>query len=389
VSETSPRATALRSQIGAAWLTRNVLVPLAAVAIFWFVGATFNPSGHAVAMVGTGLLVLSAIGVQARPLRLVCVAALGLTLPFAIVEVALYYGPRQGAAYYSSARLQTELDELGSRPIPQALTVSKYTADRERIYEATYSIDANRLRVTPGGSAERDGTVLFFGGSFVFGEGVDEDQTTPYYFSKFTDHRYRVLNFGFQGYGTHQMLRTLELGLPDPLIEGRVVRAIYMMIEDHVRRVSGETFWSQWDPQYRMAEDGGVQFVGRFLEPDQWLRRALRRSQIARRTVTLWQRPEHEKLELTRRVIVRSDRLLRDRFGARLEVFFWNRDSNRSRELVEMLREDGFDLFLASDVLLGTSWDGSLLPGDGHPTALAHRHIGRALAGSSLSQVAR
>ncbi len=62
------------------------------------------------------------------------------------------------------------------------VTVSKYFKDK-LIYEVTYNIDGNGLRESqdPISSNFPDGCVLFFGGSFTFGEGVNDNETLPFH----------------------------------------------------------------------------------------------------------------------------------------------------------------------------------------------------------------
>ena len=51
--------------------------------------------------------------------------------------------------------------------------------------------------------------VIFTGCSFVFGEGVNDNQTLPYLYGK-QNPAVRCYNYGFPGYGTQQMLAVLQ-----------------------------------------------------------------------------------------------------------------------------------------------------------------------------------
>ena len=50
--------------------------------------------------------------------------------------------------------------------------------------------------------------IHLFGGSFAFGEGLNENQTLAYYLWK--EHDLKTKNFGVHGYGTHQALFLIE-----------------------------------------------------------------------------------------------------------------------------------------------------------------------------------
>ena len=54
---------------------------------------------------------------------------------------------------------------------------------------------------------------VFLGCSFVFGEGVSDEETLPYYFSKKMDFKYNVFNYGVSGKGSNTALSILNTGL--------------------------------------------------------------------------------------------------------------------------------------------------------------------------------
>jgi len=98
------------------------------------------------------------------------------------------------------------------------------------VYDVTYNIDNNQRRITPTDSKlskkpgkkgvsepknnkpqnqKYEGNINVFGGSWVFGEGLNDNETLPYYLQKiFPD--YKVTNFGFHGWGPHNALYLLE-----------------------------------------------------------------------------------------------------------------------------------------------------------------------------------
>src|SRR3984957_9673624 len=78
------------------------------------------------------------------------------------------------------------------------------------IYSVNYTIDRDLLRQTL--SCKKGSAIVFFGCSFTFGEGVNDDQTLPQNFANQLDRKVRVLNLGFSGYGPQQFLREEETG---------------------------------------------------------------------------------------------------------------------------------------------------------------------------------
>ena len=366
------------------WI-RDLLILAFALGAYYLLGLSLHPNSMALAWISTGLLVLVALAINRTPVRLVAIVLGSILFSVAAAETVLRVIPRgtTGETRYghSYRNYQSKPDILGYRPNPsQTFAASKYGPGDRIVYQVTYTIGPDRLRVTPGEDSARDSTVLFFGGSFTFGEGVEDNQTTPYYFHEATNYRNRVLNFGFHGYGTHQMLRALELGLPDPLIEKDVAQAIYSMVPTHLERNAGESTWGFWDPEYRLTPEGRLQHHGRFAEPDNWFHSAVVQSEIARRTACLWARSEREKLELFRGILSRARLLLREQYGAPLMVLMWDDGSDRTASIVNLFEEEGVHYQLVSEILGDPDDEKFWIPNDGHPTAYAHRKIGYALA---------
>ena len=75
---------------------------------------------------------------------------------------------------------------LGYAPYPNRVVEAWKIVGSDRIYDVTYTIDSHGLRKTPGitASAAARSAFLFFGGSFTFGEGLNDDETLPYQFAK-------------------------------------------------------------------------------------------------------------------------------------------------------------------------------------------------------------
>jgi hypothetical protein len=131
-------------------------------------------------------------------------------------------------------------------------------------FDVQYTIDANGLRVSPPATAEESGDcILFFGGSFTFGEGVQDEETMPYQVGLKTQDQYQVYNSAFHGYGPHHMLTALEHKVVEEAIQCAPRYVIYPAIVAHAARVAGRAFWDRHGPRY-VFEEGRVVFRGRF-----------------------------------------------------------------------------------------------------------------------------
>lgn len=116
--------------------------------------------------------------------------------------------------------------------------VERKTNSGQSIYKTTYTIDNNSRRVienTATAPGETKRNALFLGCSFTFGTGVADDETFPYYFSKYRPN-FNVYNFGIDGAGANDVLDDLKSfkRFGDiPKSEGLV---IYTAIFDHIER---------------------------------------------------------------------------------------------------------------------------------------------------------
>jgi hypothetical protein len=71
---------------------------------------------------------------------------------------------------------------LGYAPVHGQLAPVKRFAGSQLIYDVTYTIDADGLRIAAGldENPHDNRCMLFFGCSFTFGEGVDDHEAMPY-----------------------------------------------------------------------------------------------------------------------------------------------------------------------------------------------------------------
>ena len=163
----------------------------------------------------------------------------------------------------------SQKDELlGYKPRPNAHLVSTMRLKGREIYNVTYSTDAYSRRVTPVRAVgQADKFILFFGCSFTFGEGVQNDETLPFFVSQFAS-RYRPYNYGMNGYGTQQMLAKLQEGGIKREIAEKQGILVYVFIDDHIHRVIGSQkivqAWGKNMPYYVLDSNGNLERRGNF-----------------------------------------------------------------------------------------------------------------------------
>jgi len=159
---------------------------------------------------------------------------------------------------------------LGYKLKPGAVVRVNDTRDNSTIYDAVYSIDEYGRRFTPAAKKQPGkNSILFFGCSFTFGEGVNDDQTLPYYAGEMLKD-YTPVNFGVCGYGPQQMLLQLENDGISGRGKGGKAVLIYLCIGHHINRAVGSMrIICNWGndnlPCYALSPAGELSYKGNFL----------------------------------------------------------------------------------------------------------------------------
>ena len=157
---------------------------------------------------------------------------------------------------------------LGYKPLPNMRMISKMTFAGRQIYNVTYSTDERSRRITPVRGVEKPGKfILFFGCSFTFGEGVQDDETLPFFVGQLAS-RYRPYNYGVNGYGPQQMVAKLQQGDIRGEINEPEGVLVYTFIDDHIHRVIGSQHvaqnWGKYLPYYVLDSNGNLERRGDF-----------------------------------------------------------------------------------------------------------------------------
>lgn len=125
---------------------------------------------------------------------------------------------------------------LGWRNTPGHYTSPAYVAGGEGSRVWIWD-DGSRAAAPAPVSA--DESVTFFGGSFVFGQGISDEETLVWRLQAIDPAR-RYANFGVSAYGTYQSLLLLEKRLASGDAPAQIV---YGLIDHHRTRNAGRTGW--------------------------------------------------------------------------------------------------------------------------------------------------
>jgi len=297
-------------------------------------------------------------------------------------------------------------DVLGYVPDKASRVTARKLYGDEVLYDVAYTIGADGLRVRPGpnGPGTPATSVVFFGDSITFGEGVNDDEAFPYLVGRAGAENFVAYNFAFSGYGPHQMLAILQNGLIESRRVPRPTHFVYLAIVEHVARVAGLVRWDRHGPRYRLDAAGTPVRDGNFDDPKKWFGRwQLPASALAALDdLHTWRRffgrsrdPDEADLELFISVVIESARLTRELYpGSAFHVILWDgRDDPRIEIIAQRLTAAGIPIERLTSVIPDFTADPSrylLSPHDGHPNPLMHRrlaeHIIRTLATAAVPE---
>ncbi len=127
---------------------------------------------------------------------------------------------------------------LGYRPNNNVFNSGKKIFLDTLIYNMAYHLDDHGHRVTPDSLSTNKKFAAFLGCSFTFGDGLNDDETIPFYFSKNTK-TFKGYNFGYSGYGPNQALIKLQHDSLNKIISQKDGICFYIFIHDHINRTIG------------------------------------------------------------------------------------------------------------------------------------------------------
>jgi hypothetical protein len=303
-------------------------------------------------------------------------------------------------------------ETLGYKPVADQTLSHRASIRNEPLYQVSYTINADGLRVAAPAGLDALPTkpcLAFFGDSFTFGEGMPDEDTMPYQVWKKLKGAYRTVNFGFLGYGPHQMLASIQ---GDRLMSHghcRPSQVWYQAIPTHVSRAAGLETWDLHGPRYVLDAEGRVRRDGHFDDVVRtrgldWLK-AMHRQLPTHIKATLEQSALYRLLLRSHRPVDEQDaalfagivreakQLIESTYPqAQFHVIFWDYDDDR--EVVEAVQRElarqGVAVSAVSTILPNFPTYRAryeISPYDRHPNAMAHEMIADFVAQNLLQQI--
>lgn len=387
---------------------RNALFVFAGFYVFSVVALAFLPLPFAfVGFMAFVLCLICAFKTHNSKLKLVLSYISVLPLCVAIGEI---YGFLKMSSnqenvqkeYSKTYWTDNNITGYGTLPNVSGKTISRSKRTGEIIYDVTYSTNENGWRKIPSSNANSKKCFLFFGDSFTYGEGLNDDETLPFFFGKEMKD-YQIFNFGLHGYGPHQALALILSGEVERVLSDKKcesINALYESLIDHIRRANGLAWWEQGNkniPEFKIINNQVVWInANKNLKEKTTLIHELsltkhgRKSYLLKMLDTQTYKFKQEYNELYFAILNTMENELKTRLNASFTLFLWD-TSNLSKDLekrefeaiLKWLKNGQMQYFLMSQVADDYK-DNRLKYGihkdDLHPNALANEKIAEFLA---------
>jgi hypothetical protein len=251
----------------------------------------------------------------------------------------------------------------------------KQFSNGEPIYNVKYTIGKDGFRITP---LSHDGKprINFFGCSETFGEGLNDDETLPYFVRQQMGN-ISVKNFGFHGNGAHQALAILQ---SDRDTTGSI--NFFLTAPWHAPRSSCKPKWTTGSPKYQFSENGNVLKVGRcgLSDGPELLMKVLIHSNVYSVVRQIWDDSINDAdFELYLAIVTEIGKISRARKQAFIIGFikadekFYKNSSYTNEKLFQKLKDVADEIVDVTLANKSEELDGRyFIRGDGHATGIAN-----------------
>ena len=284
---------------------------------------------------------------------------------------------------------------LGFSPAPNSeYLVRKFYGD-SLLYQSTQTINEFSLRaINSSDTLSTLKTALFFGGSYTFGEGVENNETSSSVFQQQSDGEFQAINYGYIGYGPHQTLALLENSLEVESLGDRTpILGILQIIPDHIYRVDNKSGWDFFGPEYILSkESDDVELKGAFNGfVVGKIKSLIFQSNLVKSIFYNNRSYTDDSIELTGKIIKRSSTIFEKRYGANFYVILWQENELESGLYNEILSELNRQNLRVIEIksILPDYYPNSpeyFIPFDNHPNSKAHQLLGEYLVELANSQ---
>ena len=231
------------------------------------------------------------------------------------------------------------------------------------IYENT------RFRYTQCNEKSKD-SYIFLGCSFTFGDGLNDDETLPYFFSKVYNFKQNIINYGISGKSFNSALSILKTDLLENI---KYKHFFYSLINYHINRnftwsggTCNDMFVYDLDKWYKI-EYPFCKFVNFF-------KRSYIFVKILLPIINDHNRYYYEDYMIDG--LKEMNKIIEEKYNSKLTIIVWPDDYGE--RFNGKLKETNLDLIYLPDYF-NSEEEGYRIKYDGHPTAKANEEIAQIL----------
>jgi hypothetical protein len=257
---------------------------------------------------------------------------------------------------------------------------SIYYAD-SLLLTATYSFDSIGRRYTPQTASHKLQSVIFFGCSYTYGDGVNDSETLPAQYARL-DTCSSIYNYAIDGWGPAQTLQELLHKSLANETQSDTATGIYVWIDDHLKRASlyksHYLGWTQFFPCFVLQNDSLV-YKGNFesVYPIRGCMFQLLNNSIFLKNIDI---PAHESAadyQLSCAILKASQVAFLHQFKSGKFIVFLYPDNGSA--LISYLKKAKIDYIVSDRNLLRQS---DFIPRHGHPNKSANLKLAHFLYSS-------
>lgn len=318
------------------------------------------------------------IVIKKKILKSFCLIVFGMLISVFIIELILSFN--MGAISAMPVVKYSKLEDLKTSKIRQVnmlnindkmffdvnQPVNKTGADI--VFDTVLSVYSNGFRYTKG-NIDSDEAYVFLGCSNIFGHGVNDNETLPYYFSQFYDFSKNVINCGQGGRGINTAINILQSNVLDSFItkDTKIKYFVYSMLDFHINR-------NFKIASYESANDNFVSENGEFKrvpQPFGIVKVVFARSFIFNK-VFLNMIEEHNGIyyqDYMLKSLNKLNDIVEKKYKSKLIVMTWPKIN---QDFMDKLKKTKLNLILLPDSLNDKEY---IILNDGHPNAKANKKI--------------
>lgn len=239
------------------------------------------------------------------------------------------------------------------------------------VYETTYQ---NMFRYTKS-DLSADKKYVFLGCSFMYGLGLEDNQTLPYCFSKMLNYECGVLNCGVAGVGSNTVLNILQSNIVGKFIKQnkKIEKFIYLAMTDHPIRNFTDHFLGKSSDNYIYEKDEFIKteqpfeiFIGTFAKS--YIFKKIFLNLIEDKNKDFYE-------EYFINSLLKMNDIIENQYNSKFTVLLWMGEGLKfEKNFIEKLQNIGLDILVLPEI------DASyFIPNDGHPNEKANKEIAEIL----------